>query len=55
MKTDDYAESYLDIKLAINMFYKFCLLRDQESAIKALDAATLYIEQTKEILKAKPL
>jgi hypothetical protein len=55
MKTDDYAESYLDIKLAINMFYKFCLLRDQEAAIKALDAATQYIEQTKEILKAKPL
>jgi len=53
MKTNDYSEHYLDIKLAVNNFYKFCLMEDWQQAEKCLDGAEQLIKQAKEFLEMK--
>ncbi len=53
MKTNDYSEHYLDIKLAVNNFYKFCLMGDWQQASKCLDAAQEMCKQAKEFLEIK--
>jgi len=53
MKEEDYAELYLDTKLAVNMVYRFCLTKDWDDALKAAQAAEQFSKELQAIIKLK--
>lgn len=53
MQEEDYAELYLDTKLAVNMVYRFCLTKDWADALKAAEAAEKYAKELQETIKHK--
>jgi hypothetical protein len=53
MKESDYAEIYLDTKLAVNNVYRFCLTNDWDDALKAAQAGEQFCKQLQELIKLK--
>ncbi len=53
MQEEDYAEIYLDTKLAINNVYRFCLTKHWDDALKAAQAAEQFSKQLQELIKLK--
>ncbi len=53
MREEDYAELYLDAKLAINNVYKLCLTGHYEDAMKAAEAASSIAIQMRDLIELK--
>ena len=53
MREEDYAELYLDTKLAVNSVYRFCLTKHWDDALKAAVAAEKFCRELQEIIKLK--
>ena len=53
MKESDYAEIYLDTKLAVNNVYRFCLTNHWDDALKAAQAGEQFCKQLQELIKLK--
>lgn len=53
MREEDYAELYLDTKLAVNNVYRFCLTKHWDDALKAAAAGEQFCRQLQELIKLK--
>lgn len=55
MREEDYAELYLDTKLAVNSVYRFCLTKHWDDALKAAQAGEQFCKQLQELIKLKQM